>query len=94
VKYGKSFISLKKAKGDEPGDDPYTIALNRAIELIIEQKEIDKNKFIKEFDYNKKKIEVLNGRYGPYIKYNKKNFKIPKKIEAKDLTLEQCIELI
>ena len=44
--------------------------------------------------FEKEKIQVLIGRYGPYIKQGRKNFKIPKGIEAKDLTLEQCLEII
>lgn len=60
VKYGKKFISLKKAKGDEPGDDPHKIKLDRAIELIKEYAEFEKNKYIKEFEHNNKKIEVIN----------------------------------
>jgi len=94
VKRGTMFASLQKPKGDEPGDDPHSITKQRAIELVEEKKELDKNKYINEFDYEKKKIEILNGRYGPYIKYDKKNYKIPKDKDAKKLSLEDCIMLI
>ena len=44
--------------------------------------------------FEKDKISVLTGKYGPYIKQGRKNFKIPKNIEAKDLTIEDCIKII
>jgi len=69
-----------------------TIDLERAIVLIEEKRQADREKFIKSFE--EEGIEVLNGRWGPYIKYKKKNYKIPKDVEAKDLTLEECQELI
>ncbi len=96
VKFGDKFISLKKAKGDEPWDDPHTITKERAIELIEEKKVFDKNKYINEFEHNKKKIEVLNWRYGPYIKYDKKNYKLTKvqKESPEKLTLKDCLAII
>jgi len=98
IKYRKLFASLKKAKGDEPGDDPYTITKERAIELVDAKLEFEKHKYINEFDHKGKKIEVLNGRYGAYIKYEKKNFKIPKKLkdekDPKKLTKKECIGII
>jgi len=98
VKHGKMFASLKKTKWEELGDDPYTITRERAIELVKEKQIFEKNKYIKEFDHKWKKIEVLNGRYGAYIKYDKKNFKIPKKLkeekEPKKLTKKDCVTII
>lgn len=79
------FYSLKT-------DDPYTVDLNRALEIIKETDEAKEKSTIKTFD--KEKIQILIGQYGPYIKQGRKNFKIPKSIEAKDLTLEQCLEII
>lgn len=79
------FYSLKS-------DDPYTIDLNRALEIIKDLDEVKEKSTIKSFD--KEKIQVLIGQYGPYIKQGRKNFKIPKSIEANDLTLEQCLEII
>ncbi|WP_421750569.1 type I DNA topoisomerase [Croceimicrobium sp.] len=77
VKYKSVFASIKAAEGD----DPMTIELDRAIELIEAKIEADKNKFIKVFDEAKPVIEVLNGRYGPYLKSGRKNYKLPKDIE-------------
>ncbi len=86
VKHDGKFTSLKKE------DDPATIDEKRAIELIEEKREKDRNKYIKVFE--EEGIEVLNGRWGPYIKKDKKNYKIAKDIDAKTLTLEQCKEII
>lgn len=88
VKYGSSFVSIKKTDGD----DPFTIELPRAIELIEAKIKADKEKVIKLFDENEN-VQVLNGRYGPYIRMDKKNIKIPKDREPKDLTLEDCLLL-
>ena len=79
------FYSLKT-------DDPYTIELPRALEVIKELDEAKAKATIKVFE--KEKIQVLIGRYGPYIKQGRKNFKIPKGLEAEELTLEQCQEII
>jgi DNA topoisomerase-1 len=86
VKFGKLFISIPK------DEDPMSLTLDRAIELIEEKKKAEANKYIKTFPENKD-VQVLNGRYGPYIKIGKKNIKIPKDIKPEDLTLEQCLEL-
>lgn len=85
VKHGKVYASLGKE------DDPYTIELDRARELMREKKEFLANRIIKEFDDD---IQVLNGRYGPYITDGNKNAKIPKDREPKSLTHEECKELI
>ncbi len=73
-------------------DDPYTVDLNRAEEIIKDLDEAKEKSTIKSFE--KEKIQILIGQYGPYIKQGRKNFKIPKGIEANDLTLEQCLEII
>jgi len=86
VKYDGKFVSIPKT------DDPYTIDSPRAIELIKAKEEADKNKYIKIFDENPD-IQVLNGRFGPYIKAGKKNVKIPKDKDPASLTLEECVEL-
>jgi DNA topoisomerase-1 len=90
VKIGSTFVSMKPKEGD----DPMTIELDRAIELIEAKREADKNKFIAVFDEEEPKIEVLNGRYGPYIKSGKNNYKIPKDTDPKRLTREACEEII
>lgn len=86
VMHDGNFASLKKDQ------DPYDINEEEAIVLIKEKREKDANKYIKVFE--EENIEVLNGRWGPYIKKERKNFKIPKGVEAKDLTLEDCLKII
>ncbi|MEL6869769.1 MAG: DNA topoisomerase I [Pseudomonadota bacterium] len=86
VRYDNKFVSIK---GD---DDPYTITLERALEVITEKKIADANRLI--LDFPDDGIQVLNGRYGPYITNKKKNAKIPKDREPKSLTLEECKELL
>ncbi|MAD43014.1 MAG: DNA topoisomerase I, partial [Arcobacter sp.] len=73
-------------------DDPYEIKLPRALEVIQEITEAKAKATIKVFE--KEKIHVLIGRYGPYIKQGRKNYKIPKGKVAEDLTLEECEEII
>ncbi len=85
VKIGNEFVSIR-------GEDPFEITLDRALEMIHEKREADKNKIIKVFDDSA--IQVLNGRYGPYITDGNKNAKIPKDREPATLTLEECIQLI
>ncbi len=85
LKVKTKFYSLKN-------DDPYTIKEDRAKEVIKELDEAKAKATIKEFE--EEKIQVLNGRYGAYIKQGRKNFKIPKGKVAEDLTLEECKEII
>lgn len=92
VRHDSKFYSLKKGI-----DDPYTVELDRAIELIEEKRLAEKNKVINLFETDAGEIQVLNGRYGPYIAFNKQNYRIPKgkdAKEAKDLILEDCQEII
>ena len=87
VQYGpKKYVSLKK------DDDPYTITLERAEELIREKQQSEANRIIREFP--EAGIQVLNGRYGPYITDGSKNGKIPKDRDPKSLTLEECKAII
>jgi DNA topoisomerase-1 len=88
VRHDGKFASLKKGV-----DDPMTIDLDRAIELIEEKRERDNKKYIKSFEEDKD-LQVLNGRWGPYISYKKKNYKIPKDTEAADLSYDDCLKLI
>jgi len=89
VKFGSKYVSLKVKEGD----DPYTVTLERALELIQEKKEFDANREIKLFEGTD--IKILRGRYGPYITDGVKNARIPKDIEdPATLTLETCQELI
>ena len=86
VRYDNKFASLGE------GDDPYTVDLQRALELVREKKSMDARKNIKVFE--KEGISILNGRYGPYITDGKKNVKTPKDKEPVDLTLEECQSLL
>ncbi|PPJ41247.1 MULTISPECIES: DNA topoisomerase I [unclassified Pseudoxanthomonas] len=86
AKRGSTYASLKKE------DDPYTIDLARAVFLIEEKEEIARNRIIKEFDGSD--IQVLNGRFGPYISDGKLNGKIPKDREPTSLTLEDVQKLL
>jgi DNA topoisomerase I len=85
VRYANKFVSIK-------GDDPYTITLERALELIAEKKIADANRLI--LDFPEAGIQVLNGRYGPYITNKLKNAKIPKDKTPKELTLDECQALL
>ena len=73
-------------------DDPHTVRLERAIELVLEKKAADAAKKILTFEAQG--IEVLNGRYGPYVTNGEKNAKVPKDIEPNTLTLAACEELL
>ena len=86
VRYGDKYVSLR---GD---DDPYTIELPRALELIEAKKIEDANRIIQDFE--DEGIQVLNGRYGPYVTDKTKNARVPKDREPKSLTLEECKELL
>ncbi|MEX2496167.1 MAG: DNA topoisomerase I [Woeseia sp.] len=86
VRYGDKFVSIK---GD---DDPYTIELPRALELIQEKKIADANRIIRDFE--DEGIQILHGRYGPYITDKSKNARVPKDREPGTLTLEECKELL
>jgi len=86
VRYGDKYVSIR---GE---DDPYTIELPRALELIEIKKVEDANRIIQDFEDDG--IQVLNGRYGPYITDKKKNARVPKDREPKSLTLEECKELL
>jgi DNA topoisomerase-1 len=88
VRHNNEFVSLQKNV-----DDPYSVELDRAIELIEAKREKDRNAVIKTFSENKD-IKVLNGRWGPYISFKKSNIKIPKGVDAAALTLEDCLKLI
>jgi len=85
VKQGSTYASLK------PEDDPYTIELPRALEIVREKLEMLANRVILDFGNG---VQVLNGRYGPYITDGEKNARIPKEQEPKALTEAQCVELL
>lgn len=85
VKQGSTYASLK------PEDDPYTIELPRALQLVEDKLTMLANRVILDFGNG---VQVLNGRYGPYITDGEKNARIPKEQEPKELTEAQCIELL
>src|ERR1700761_6725142 len=82
IKYGEKYVSLK--------DDPYTVTLEQALECIRAKKEADANRLIRQFEG----VQVLNGRYGPYISDGEKNARVPKDRDPRSLTLEECRELL
>ena len=84
VRHDGKFVSIKEADGD----DPFTITLERGVELVKEKREADAKKMIKTFEEDEN-VSVQEGRWGPYIKFGKQNVKIPKDIEAKDLTWDE-----
>ena len=86
AKRGSVYASLKKE------DDPYTIDLARAVFLIEEKEEIARNRIIKQFPDSD--IQVLNGRFGPYISDGKLNGRIPKDRDPASLTLEEVTKLL
>ena len=86
IKHKNKFYSLGKE------NDPQTIDLEKAIEIINNKREAEKQKIIKEFDEDKD-VQVLNGRYGPYLVIKKQNYKIPKGTDPKSLTLEDCYKI-
>ncbi len=85
VKQGGTYASLK------PEDDPYTIELPRAMQLVEEKLTLLANRVIADFGNG---VQVLNGRYGPYITDGEKNARIPKDQEPKELNEAQCLELL
>ena len=86
VKYDGHFVSLAK------GQDPYTLTEEQAIALIEESRNKETKKVIA--DFPDAGIQILNGRYGPYLKKGKENYRIPKKQDAASLTLEDCLAII
>jgi DNA topoisomerase I len=88
VQIERTFVSIK----EENGDTLENMTIERAIELIKEKREEDKKRIIKEFAEDET-MQLLNGRYGAYLKIGKKNFRLPKDKEPADLTYEQCVEI-
>ena len=89
VMHNKKYVSLPK------GEDPMTVTLETAVRLIMEKRRQEEQRHIKTFPEDAK-LEVLNGRYGPYIAYDDKNYRIPKSQhdKAAELTYEQCMEIV
>ena len=89
VRYGKSFASLAKT------DDPYTVTYDRAVEVVRAHKEAaaTAHKPLKEFAEDPD-MQVKNGRYGAYIAYKGKNYRLPKGAKPEELTLEECLKIV
>lgn len=87
VRFDGKFISLPKDA------DPYTVTKEEAIEIIEAKRKQDREKVIQIFE-GKDEVQILNGRYGPYIAYKEKNYKIAKTVDAATLTLKDCMEII
>lgn len=89
VLHNKKYVSLPKT------EDPMTVGLETAIDLINQKREQEKKRHIKAFEQDPK-LEVLNGRYGPYIVYDGKNYRMPKNLHdsAAELSYEQCLEIV
>jgi len=88
VQHAGKFMSIS----EKNGDDIETITYDRAVELILEKREADAKALIKTFKEDETMF-LLIGRYGPYLKIGKKNFKLPKDVEPADLSYEQCVEI-
>ena len=89
VLHNKKYVSLPK------NEDPMTVTLETAISLIEEKRKAEEQRHLKKFDEDPK-LEVLNGRYGPYIAYDGANYRIPRDLHEKaaELTYEQCMDII
>ena len=88
IRHDGKFVSIPKDK------NPISITLDEAIELIQQKREKDENRFIKKFEEDPE-LEILNGRYGPYIAYKGKNYRIPKTgYTPAEMTLDDCMKLI
>jgi DNA topoisomerase-1 len=87
IRHDNKFVSLGKE------DDPYEVTLSRAIELIDVKRDKDDKSVLRIFD-EEPELRVLNGRWGAYISYKKNNYKIPKKVEAEKMTLDDCMKII
>jgi len=87
IRHDSKFTSIPKEM------DPLAVTLNEAIDLIKAKRESDAKKLLKVFPEDEE-IRILDGRWGPYISYQKKSIRIPKDVEPKSVTLEQARELI
>ena len=86
VRHNSLFISLKKE------DDPMTVSAERCVELILAKRQAEIDKYIKVFE-ERPDVQVLNGRWGPYLVIDGNNFKLPKGTDAPSLTLQECLDI-
>ena len=89
IKHDGKYVSLPK------DEDPLKVSLEKAVELILAKREAEAKRFIKSFEEDPE-MEILNGPYGPYISYKKKNYRLPKdkKESAAGLTFDECMKII
>lgn len=89
IKHDGKYVSLPK------DEDPLKVSLEKAVELILAKRETEAKRFIKSFEEDPE-MEILNGPYGPYISYKKKNYRLPKdkKESAAGLTFDECMKII
>ena len=89
IQHNKKYVSLPKT------ENPMTVTLETAIQLIDEKRVQEEQRHIKQFDEDKK-MEIMNGRFGPYIVYDGKNYRMPKNMHAKaaELTYQQCMDIV
>ena len=87
IKYGDAYVSLPKTH------DPLTVTLEEATELIEAKKKSEAERIIKTFE-EESELQVLNGRFGPYIAYKGSNYKLPKSVTPAELTLQECMEIV
>ena len=87
VRHDNAFVSIPKDV------DPMSVTLDDAVALIRAKREATENKIIKTFE-EEPRLQILNGRYGPYIAFEKKNYKIPENVEPRDLDLPTCFKVI
>lgn len=88
IRFGRKYVSLPKE------EDPLTVTRERALALIAEKKEQERQKYIKEIAHGADVLQVLNGRFGPYVTNGTVNASIPKKIDPQTVTLETALELL
>ena len=87
IKYGAAYVTLPKTY------DPLSVTLEEAIELIDAKKKAESERIIKEFA-QEPELQVLNGRFGPYIAYKGSNYKLPKNVTPAELSLEECLDIV
>ena len=89
INIGKTYISMPKES------DPLTISLEQAVQIILQFRLDEARKHLKDFEEDAE-LEVMNGRYGPYLVYKGQNYKLPKNLheKASELTYEECMEII
>jgi DNA topoisomerase-1 len=87
IKHGNAYVTLPKTH------DPLTVTLEEAVALIEEKQKAEEQRVIKKFD-EEPELQVLNGRFGPYIAYKGSNYKLPKNVTPAELSLEECMEII